>query len=140
MAKAEVPRVGFVTSGKVLNSDYISEIINAGIDFIGFSLSGATPVTHNSIRINSDLKSLIGHIQTFNEIRREKKMEMPRLHIVYIMLKDNIYEVSELPQLAKDIGIEEIVLINLNHITNEWQEGQRVFRCNEHPHPNPDLF
>ena len=137
MAKAEGPRVGFVTSGKVLNRDYISEIINAGIDFIGFSLSGATPVTHNSIRINSDLKSLIGHIQTFNEIRREKKMEMPRLHIVYLMLKDNIYEVSELPQLAKDIGIEEIVLINLNHITNEWQEGQRVFRCNEHPHPNP---
>lgn len=136
-AKAAGPQVGFVTSGRVLNREYISDIISTGIDFIGFSLSGATPVTHDSIRINSDLKSLIRHIQTFNQIKRNKKIKNPKLHIVYLMLKDNISEIPALLKLAKDIGIEEVVLINLNHITNEWQEKQRVFRCIPLTHPSP---
>ena len=139
-AKAAGPRVGFVTSGKVLNREYISELINAGVDFIGFSLSGATLRTHNAIRVNSSLQSLIEHIQTFNEIKRNKKIKNPKLHIVYLMLKDNISEVPALLKLVKEIGIEEVVLTNLIHVANVWQEGQRVFRCaheNYHPPLNP---
>ena len=131
VAKAAGPQVGFVTSGKALNREYISELINAGVDFIGFSLSGATLKTHNAIRVNSDLQSLIEHIQTFNEIKRNKKIKNPKLHIVYLMLKDNISEVPALLKLVKEIGIEEVVLTNLIHVANEWQEGQRVFRCNQ---------
>jgi len=131
VAKAAGPQVGFVTSGKALNREYISELINAGVDFIGFSLSGATLKTHNAIRVNSDLQSLIEHIQTFNEIKRNKKIKNPKLHIVYLMLKDNISEVPALLKLVREIGIEEVVLTNLIHVANEWQEGQRVFRCND---------
>ena len=136
-AKAAGPRVGFVTSGKVLNREYISELINAGVDFIGFSLSGATLRTHNAIRVNSSLQSLIEHIQTFNEIKRNKKIKNPKLHIVYLMLKDNISEVPALLKLVKEIGIEEVVLTNLIHVANEWQEEQRVFRCIPLTHPSP---
>ncbi len=141
LVKAEGSKAGFVTSGKVLNSEYISELINTDVDFIGFSLSGTTPLTHDSIRLNSDLRSLMENIQTFNRIKVERGTENPRLHIIFLMVKDNISEVPSLPQLAKDIGIEEIVLINLIHVTNEWQEGQRVFRCtapsfpDKSPHP-----
>lgn len=131
LVKGEGSQVGFVTSGKGLNKDYISELINAGVDFIGFSLSGATPGTHNSIRVNSDLQTLLSDIKGFNEIKKNKKIENPRLHIVYLMLKDNIFEVPVMLELAKEIGIKEVVLINLTHVTNEWQEKQRVFRCNE---------
>src|SRR3990172_4273326 len=140
-AKAAGPQVGFVTSGRVLNREYISEIISTGIDFIGFSLSGATLKTHNAIRVNSDLQSLIEHIQTFNEIKRNKKIKNPKLHIIYLMLKDNISEVPALLKLVKEIGIEEVVLTNLIHVANVWQEGQRVFRCaHENYHPSPSFL
>ncbi|MDP3049449.1 MAG: SPASM domain-containing protein [Thermodesulfovibrionales bacterium] len=127
LVKAEGAQAGFVTSGRVLTRDYISELITAGVDFVGFSLAGATPQTHNSIRVNSDLQSLIRHIQTFNEIKADKKTKNPKLHIIYLMLKDNISEAPALLQLAKDTGIEEVVLTNLIHVTNDWQESQRVF-------------
>ena len=130
LVKAEGPKAGFVTSGRVLNSEYVSELIDADVDFIGFSLSGTTPLTHDSIRLNSDLRSLTENIQTFNKIKAEHGKENPRLHIIFLMVKDNISEIPSLPEFAKDIGIEEIVLINLIHVTNEWQEKQRVFRCN----------
>jgi MoaA/NifB/PqqE/SkfB family radical SAM enzyme len=137
LVKKEGPKAGFVTSGMVLNSEYISELIDAGVDFIGFSLSGTTPLTHNSIRLNSDFMSIIKNIKTFNKIKAEHGAENPRLHIIFLMVKDNISEVPSLPQFAKDIGIEEIVLINLIHVTNEWQESQRVFRCIPLTHPSP---
>ncbi len=130
LVKAEGARAGFVTSGSILNKDYISELINAGTDLIGFSLAGVTPRTHNSIRVGSDLNSLLGHIQTFNQIKADKRLKKPSLHVIYLVLKDNISEIPLLPQLAKEIGIEDVVLTNLIHVTNEWQEGQRVFNCN----------
>ena len=41
-AKAPSPSVGFVTSGKGLDDHYSAELIDAGIDFIGFSFAGST--------------------------------------------------------------------------------------------------
>ncbi|MBI3354613.1 MAG: SPASM domain-containing protein [Nitrospirae bacterium] len=129
LVKAEGAQAGFVTSGSILSKDYISELINAGTDLIGFSLAGATSGTHNSIRVGSDLNGLLGHIQTFNQIKADKRLQKPSLHVIYLVLKDNISEIPRLPQLAKEIGIEDVVLTNLIHITNEWQEEQMVYNC-----------
>jgi len=48
----------------------------------------------------------LNDIKDFNEIKKNKKLKKPRLHIVYLMLKDNIFEVPALLKLANDIGIE----------------------------------
>ena len=127
LVKKEGPRVGFVTSGKGLNEAYISELIQAQVDFIGFSLAGATPETHNAIRVNSNLQELLRHIQTFQEIKARNRRTHPRFHIVCLLLKENILEAPSLIRLAKDLGIDEVVLINLIHVTNAWQEQQKVF-------------
>lgn len=129
LVKGEGSEVGFVTSGKGLSREYINELINAGIDFIGFSLAGSSASTHESIRVNSDFGILMEDIKTFNEVKAGKKLKKPKLHIVYLMLKENISEVPSLINLAKSTGIEVVVLTNLIHVTNEWQERQRVFRC-----------
>lgn len=81
-------------------------------------------------------------IQTFIEIKKTEKLKKPDLHLVYLMLKDNISEVPLLIQLAKDTGIETVILTNIIHVTNEWQEKQRIFSCNKsslHPPSIPPL-
>jgi MoaA/NifB/PqqE/SkfB family radical SAM enzyme len=45
------------------------------------------------------------------------------------MLKDNMADVPVLVNLARSVGIHDVILTNLIHITNEWQEGQRIFSC-----------
>ena len=127
LVRNEGAQVGFVTSGLTLTDDYISELVQAGTDFIGFSLSGATPETHDSIRVNSHLPKLMDHIQKFQEIKARQKTALPRLHIVYLLLKSNIGELSTLIQLAKDVGIDKIFLIHMALISNAWQEEQRIF-------------
>ncbi len=129
LVKAEGAQAGFVTSGSILDKNYITDLINAGSDIIGFSLAGVTQKTHGAIRLGSDLLSLTEHIKTFNQIKADKKLERPNLHIIYLALKNNIAEIPKLPQLANELGIKEIVITNLIHITNEWQEEQKVYRC-----------
>jgi MoaA/NifB/PqqE/SkfB family radical SAM enzyme len=127
LAKGTGTRVGFVTGGQTLNRAYISELVRAKTDFIGFSLSGATAATHDSIRINSSLPDLLEHIQVFQENKAREKSPYPRLHMVYLLLKDNIAEVPALIRLARDLKIEEVVLIHIALVGNPWQEEQRVF-------------
>lgn len=129
LVKASGARAGFVTSGMGLDKNYAREIIAAGVDFIGFSLAGATRQTHNAIRVNSDLPVILSNIQAINELKAESQTDAPRLHLIYLLLKDNISEIPRLPELARQAGIGEVVLTNLIQMTNKWQESQAVFRC-----------
>jgi MoaA/NifB/PqqE/SkfB family radical SAM enzyme len=129
LIKREGAKAGFVTSGTGLDEEYVRKLSDAGLDFIGFSLSGATSMTHNKIRINSDFDKLIGSIKLFKNL--PAGTHKPKMHIVFLMLKDNMGEVALLPDLADEIGVSEIVLINIIQITNTWQAEQKAFAYDE---------
>lgn len=129
LIKQQGAKAGFVTSGMGLTEEYAKDLISAGIDFMGFSLSGATGGTHNAIRVNSDLDALIHSVTMMKRLVAEKGAARPAIHIVYLMLKDNIHEVPSLIDLVGTIGIRQVVLINIVHITNKRQDQERVFTC-----------
>jgi MoaA/NifB/PqqE/SkfB family radical SAM enzyme len=122
-------RAGFVTSGWGLDDDRISEIMAAGLDFVGFSLAGAAPETHNVIRANSNLHYVLHSIQRVQELKARKQLDVPKLHLVFLMLRDNIAELPRLVDCAKELRLDEIVVINLIQVSNDWQEAQRLFTC-----------
>jgi MoaA/NifB/PqqE/SkfB family radical SAM enzyme len=125
--KQEGAEVGFVTSGKGLTRDLASELIHAGLDFVGFSIAGIKEETHAAIRVNSHLSEIREAIHLISEERVRQNRFRPRMHLVFLMVKENILEVPSLPLFAKELGIEEVVLINICHAINAWQEQQRVF-------------
>ncbi len=128
-------RAGFVTCGMLLDEGYMERLIRAGLDFIGFSLSGATAETHNKIRVNSDFDKLIDSIKRFRGLVLKQGLKKPKMHIVYLMLKDNMHEVPAIIELAKEIDIEEVVLINIAQITNVRQDTLKAFSYdNEEPY------
>jgi MoaA/NifB/PqqE/SkfB family radical SAM enzyme len=125
--KKEGCQAGFVTSGIGLTRERMSGLIEAGLDLVGFSVSGTTPETHDGIRVNSHLPKLIETIRMFQEERSKRNLLRPKFHMVFLMVKENIREVPGVPAFAKEIGIEEVVLTNICHMINTWQEKQRVF-------------
>jgi MoaA/NifB/PqqE/SkfB family radical SAM enzyme len=112
-----------------LNAEYATQIICAGVDFIGFSLSGAIPKTHNAIRVNSDFDTIIETIRSVKRLSLESPSGKPKLHIVYLMLKDNVHEIPDLLDVANKIGINEIVLLNIIQVTDTEQDNQKSFSC-----------
>jgi MoaA/NifB/PqqE/SkfB family radical SAM enzyme len=135
LIKKEGPRVGFVTSGKGLNRSRVSEIVEAGLDFVGFSIAGTTPRTHDAIRVNSQLSEIFDGIRLFNEERVRQRIPGPKVHLVFLMVKDNIAEVPEVPALAKELGVEEVFLTNICHTINTWQEEQKIFGWDRKENP-----
>ena len=127
LVKKEGPQVGFVTSGMGLTKNRVSELIEAGLDFVGFSIAGTTPEIHDSIRVNSHLPEVLKAVRFFQEEKTRKKILRPKMHLVFLMVKDNIFEVPSFPAFAKEVGIEEVVLTNICHCINVWQEENRVF-------------
>ena len=127
LVKKEGPKVGFVTSGKGLTEKRVSELIDAGLDFVGFSIAGTTPETHETIRVNSYWQEILNAIQLFNEVKLQRGFTRPKLHLVFLMLKNNVQEVPQIPSLAKEMRIEKVLLTNICHLINPWQEDQRVF-------------
>ena len=131
LVKGAGAQAGFVTSGWGLTRDYIEDLLKAGVDFMGFSLSGATVETHNTIRVNSEFRVVVPAMEGLVKAKRDRGQELPRIHIVFLMVKDNVREVLPLVDLASEIGITEVVLINLIQVTSPWQDGQRVYMRGE---------
>ena len=127
LVKKEGSQVGFVTSAMGLTERRVAELIKAGLDFVGFSISGATPETHDAIRVNSHLREIFNAIHLFNEEKLRQQIDRPKMHLVFLMLRDNISEVPAVPSLANEMGIKDVLLTNICHCINVWQEKHRLF-------------
>jgi MoaA/NifB/PqqE/SkfB family radical SAM enzyme len=127
LVKKEGSQVGFVTSAKGLTEIRVSELVKAGLDFIGFSIAGTTPEIHDAVRVNSHLHEILNAIQFFHQEKRRQNLDRPRMHLIFLVLKDNILEVPKIPSLAREMGIDEVILTNVCHCINTWQEEQRIF-------------
>lgn len=123
------PAVGFVTSGRGLDRVNAEGLMDAGLDFIGFSFAGSTAATHETIRAGSDFEALAAAVRAVADLKRSRGVVLPRMHIVYLLLRNNLADLQDLPRLARDLGAEGIVLTNLVHVTDAWQEEQKVFSC-----------
>jgi MoaA/NifB/PqqE/SkfB family radical SAM enzyme len=127
LVKGQGSTVGFVTSAKGLNEKRVSELVAAGLDFVGFSIAGTTPEVHDAIRVSSKLSEVISAIQLFNQEKARLGINRPRMHLILLMLKQNILDVPSLPSFAREVGIEEVNLTNICHSMTAWQEAQGVF-------------
>jgi MoaA/NifB/PqqE/SkfB family radical SAM enzyme len=127
LAKTAGPATGFVTSGSGLNETIAEELVGAGTDFVGFSLSGATKETHEAIRVNSGFDAVTGAIRRLMEATIRAGSGGPKIHIVYLLLRDNIREVPLLIDVARGLGVTDVILINTALVTTDWQRGQTVF-------------
>jgi len=127
LVKKEGSQVGFVTCGMGLIKNRVSELIGAGLDFVGFSIAGTTSETHDAIRVNSHLPEVLNAVRLFHEEKKRQGLLRPKMHLVFLMVKDNIEEVPSVPSFAKEAGMDEVVLTNICHCINVWQEKNRVF-------------
>ncbi len=139
LVKKEGSQAGFVTSAMGLTEGRVAELVEAGLDFVGFSISGITPETHDAIRVNSHLIEVFQTIRLFHEEKTRQNLLRPKMHLVFLMVKDNTFEVPSVPSFAQEAGIEEVILTNICHTINLWQDRQRVFVWESDKNPYEEI-
>lgn len=98
-------RAGFLTNGTLLTSDLSRQLVDAGLDWIGFSVDGATADVYESIRPGADFRQVCTCIADISRLKQDLR---PRVILNFVMMTVNIHQLADLVRLAADLGVDRI--------------------------------
>ena len=125
-------KVGFTTSGELLDENNLSALLASGADIMAVSLAGGTAETHERFRPGANFLAIDNSLATLREMRKAVRSPL-RLHLAFLLLRSNMGELQELVKLAKQWRAAEITVSNLTWVTSGAIESECL-------HAQPDLW
>ena len=99
-AKQKGMLVGFFSNATVMTSEKAENALDAGVDWINFSIDGATKESFEKIRIGANFEETISNISHLIRLRRERNSTIPLINIhTTILSKENLESSSQLKEL-----------------------------------------
>lgn len=107
LAVKEARQLGFnsitIDTNGYLFHDILDRITPNDLDFISFSLDGATPITNDAIRGEGCFEAVIAGV----EQARSKGFSCS---MIYTVSERNIHEIHQMPDLVKQLGIQRFFI------------------------------
>lgn len=102
----------FVTT--CTNGDFIAagRLVGTGLNEISFQIGGLTQKTHQLYRIGSDLEKIKANIRALAEEKKKQNLSIPKIILGFIIMKHNEKELPALDSFAKELGVDEVQVIN----------------------------
>jgi MoaA/NifB/PqqE/SkfB family radical SAM enzyme len=130
LAKEAGCSVGFTTNGTRLDYNISRALVEIRTDLISFSFVGIKANTHKSKRRGSNLYEIFSKIEQLNKIKKKLRSEKPRILLLFMMLKDNMDEITPFVEYAARIKAYGVVATNLDYIGVSAQDDLKAFSCN----------
>jgi MoaA/NifB/PqqE/SkfB family radical SAM enzyme len=108
-------RVTTNTNLTLLNARRAEQCIRAGLDTLHFSIDGTNAETYENIRLNANFDKVLANLQTLLDIRSRLSSALPHLHMVMVIMRQNLAELPDLVRLAARFGAEEVFAQQLSH-------------------------
>lgn len=124
-------KTSITTNGALLTPELSEELIRQGLNTVAISLAGATKEIHEAIRCGSHFEQLVQNIKTLAAMKEEMRAKTPKIVLSYIMTKGNIKELPEAVILAKGVGADELLAVNVDYVPGQRQDEMRIFSCKE---------
>ena len=136
MVKSSGSQVGFTTNGTRLDGEVLSKLLDSGVDTMGVSLAGIAPDIHERLRTGCDFGQLDEGLRQLKEMKQGHSGEGPSVNIAFMLLRSNWHELGQLPLLAAQWGVSQIVVSNLNLIGSEGMQEESLLT---HPELWPEV-
>lgn len=117
-AKAVGCQVGTTTNGRLLTEDICRQVIETGIDIIGFSLAGVDESANDQIRRGTSLAQIRDVIATLNRLKAQHGVQRPAVHVAYLLLRSRLGDVDTLPAFLAALQIDQAVVSTLDCIAS----------------------
>jgi len=101
------------TNAHYFTDAIILETIASGLDSMIVSLDGVTQKTYEQYRVNGNMEKVISSLQRFMELKREQKSKTPLIALQFLVMKQNEHELPEIKKLAKEIGVDRLLVKNI---------------------------
>lgn len=94
--------------------------VGSGLKELHASLDGATAVTYESIRRRARFANVLRKLQALVEIRERHASSGPRIHLVMVVMRQNLHELPQVVRLAHDLQIDAVFV---QHLCHDFEES-----------------
>lgn len=99
----------------LLNRRRAEQCVTSGLDCLHVSLDGATPQTYERIRLGARFERVQRNLERVLAARQQLNSERPHLHMVMVIMRQNLHELPDLVRLAARWSMAEIFVQHLCH-------------------------
>ncbi len=114
-AVAKRVRVTTNTNLTLLNDKRAQRCVTSGLDTLHFSIDGTRAETYENIRVNAHFDKVIGNLERLAAAKEHLQSSLPHLHMVMVIMRQNLEELPDLVRLASRYGAEEVFAQQLSH-------------------------
>jgi radical SAM protein with 4Fe4S-binding SPASM domain len=114
-ATAKGLRVSTNSNLTLLNERRAERSVTSGLDCLHVSIDGASAETYERIRVRAHYERVVGNLERLLAVRRRFGSAHPRLHLVMVVMRQNLHELPELVRLAHCWSVEEMFVQHLCH-------------------------
>ena len=108
------------TNLSLLNEERAGACVTSGLQRIHVSIDGSNAQTYERIRVRGHWDKLLNNLRLLNRKKEELNSRLPELHIVMVLMKQNLAELPELVRLAARYRAEELFV---QHLCHEYTES-----------------
>ncbi len=122
--KSKKAHITVISNGSLLSKPVIEGLIDARLNRLIVSIHGARKETAESIMQNVRFEKVISNIIQIKELKAISSCKFPQVDIMFVGMKRNINELSELVTLAGNIDVKTVLLKSLLGDQNEFIKSQ----------------
>src|SRR5512143_1648542 len=108
-------RVTTNTNLTLMNARRAEECVTSGLHTLHVSLDGATAATFERIRARAHFDRVLHNLELVLEARTRLASNLPHLHMVMVIMRQNLHELPDLVRLAARYQMEQIFVQHLSH-------------------------
>jgi short-subunit dehydrogenase/MoaA/NifB/PqqE/SkfB family radical SAM enzyme len=127
-ANAAGCETGFLTNGFLLKRETAEQMISAGVDWICFSMDGATADIYEEIRKGSNFERVCENLANITALRVGK---VPKTMINFLLMQMNFHQVEEMMRLTARLGVDQVNFKQCDVIRDEHGKGYGLFASKE---------
>lgn len=110
------------TNGTLLNEYWINKIYKTQRIILNFSLNACNNMMYKKLFGTSNFIRVIQNIKALLKLRGKHKY--PILTLSYILQEDNVYELPDFILLAKNLGVDKVLISTLTTFKNSQEKFQ----------------
>jgi radical SAM protein with 4Fe4S-binding SPASM domain len=108
-------RVTTNTNMTLLNPAKADRLVTCGLDRLHVSLDGATAATYERIRVRARFDRVVRNLEMFLAARDRRACAKPDLHLVLVVMRQNLDELADLVRLAHGWRASQVFVQHLCH-------------------------
>ena len=98
------------TNAHYLKDSVAKDTVLSGLDRLIISIDGATQQSYESYRVGGSLEKVLEGAANIIRWKRELKSATPHVVFQFLVVRHNEHQIDELHNLAKEIGVDQVVL------------------------------